>query len=81
MLKSGDVGGIAALAKMTGPDQVVVTSDHVVRGLERKVVVWIQAYQSHEGAQWGDERVGRLQAMSRSTAQLVCVMFDLDSTL
>ena len=75
VLRSGDVGAVAAVAKMAGADRVVATSDCLVRGLERKVVVWVQAYQSHDGDQWGDERVGRLQAVSRCTSQLVFVLF------
>ena len=78
VLQPGDVGGAAAVAAMSGPDEVLVARSDAVSGLERKVVVWLKDVRSRGGGQGGDERWGRLSAMSRCTAQLVCVLNEED---
>ena len=79
VLRAGDVAGAAAVAAMSGPDEVLVAESDDVCGLERKVVVWLQGTRSSGGGHGGDEKYGRLEAVSRCTAQLVCVMDEADS--
>ena len=67
VLNSNDTRAVADVATMA-MDHVVAANCHTVSGLERPVVVWVQ-----EDAVTADESVGRLHAMSRSTAQLVWV--------
>ena len=76
VLKKGDVGGAAAVAAMSGPDEVLVARGEDVCGLERKVVVWLEESERPRGGvgQGDDEQYGRLEAVSRCTAQLVCVL-------
>ena len=69
VLNSNDTRAVADVATMAmAHDQVVAANSHTVSGLERPVVVWVQG-----DAVTADESVGRLHAMSRSTAQLVWV--------
>ena len=74
LLHEGDVGGAAAVAAMSGPDEVLVAKSDDVRGLERKVVVWLQSDRSRGADQRVDEEYGRLNVVSRCTAQLICVL-------
>ena len=75
LLQRGDAAGVEAVVKMTGADQAVVAGHDDVSGLERKIVVWVEADKPRSGGgQRYDEEWGRLKAMSRCTAQLVCVM-------
>ena len=67
VLNSNDTRAVADVATMAH-DQVVAANSHTVSGLERPLVVWVQG-----DAVTADESVGRLHAMSRSTAQLVWV--------
>ena len=67
VLKSSDTRAVAEVATME-QDHVVAANSRTVSGLERPVVVWVQGDE-----ETADESVGRLHAMSRSTAQLVWV--------
>ncbi|XP_070209738.1 uncharacterized protein [Littorina saxatilis] len=87
VLRSGDHGAKANVATMSR-DQVVVAEDGSVRGLERRVVVWVQGDRPrdggqgdrpHDGGQGVDEHWGRLHSMSRCTGQLVCIMLPPES--
>ncbi|KAK7091085.1 hypothetical protein V1264_009786 [Littorina saxatilis] len=74
VLQSGRVFFAKASVATMSRDQVVVADCDDVCGLERRVVVWVQGKRPGGGGQGGDERWGRLHAMSRCTGQLVCVM-------
>nr|KAG5706648.1 hypothetical protein BaRGS_005718 [Batillaria attramentaria] len=69
VVNDGDSSAARDVAVMMGPDDVVAAHVDVVTGLERKVVVWLQA--EREAAGTLDKVAGRLCAMSRTTAQLV----------
>ena len=69
VLNSNDIRAVADVAMMVmARDKVVAANSHTVSGLERPVVVWVQG-----DVLLADESVGRLHAMSRSTAQFVWV--------
>ena len=69
VLNSNDTRAVADIATMAmAHDQVVAANSHTLSGLERPVVVWVQG-----DVLIADEGVGRLHAMSRSTAQFVWV--------
>ncbi|KAK7477371.1 hypothetical protein BaRGS_00031389, partial [Batillaria attramentaria] len=71
VVRKGDSAALAEVVAMSGPDAVIVAEADTIRGLERKVVVWVQ---SEMGANTsGDTDFGRLDAWSRTTAQLVTV--------
>ncbi|KAK7090459.1 hypothetical protein V1264_010253 [Littorina saxatilis] len=57
------------VATMEGPNDVFAAQSTEVQGLERKIVVFAQA----DGLNSENEDRGRLQAMSRCTAQLIWV--------
>ena len=65
VVREEDFAGLADVARMEGPDEVVATWSGTMLGLERKIVVWTQ-YDRHWGEDWG-----RFLAMSRCTSQLV----------
>ena len=67
VLKSSDHRAVIEVTRME-QDHVVAANSLTVSGLERPVVVWVQGDE-----ETADESVGRLHAMSRSTAQLVWV--------
>ncbi|KAL8614991.1 hypothetical protein ACOMHN_051852 [Nucella lapillus] len=69
VLVGNDSEGVKEVSIMSGIDAIVVTDVINVWGLERKVVVWL-------GDQFWDDIAGRLQAMSRSTAQLIWVAIE-----
>ncbi|KAK7451827.1 hypothetical protein BaRGS_00039800 [Batillaria attramentaria] len=71
IVEAGDAEALEDVVKMTGPDEVIVADADTIRGLERKIVVWVQADRRNEGS--GEEDFGRLDAMSRTTAQLIIV--------
>lgn len=64
----GDLEALNDVVKMAGPDAVVAAEADTVRGLERAVVVWLQA-DRHDQA--GEENFGRLDAMSRTNSLLI----------
>ncbi|KAK7477367.1 hypothetical protein BaRGS_00031385 [Batillaria attramentaria] len=67
----GDSAALAEVVAMSGPDAVIVAEADTIRGLERKVVVWVQSEMG--GNTSGDIDFARLDALSRTTAQLVTV--------
>ncbi|KAK7483767.1 hypothetical protein BaRGS_00024983, partial [Batillaria attramentaria] len=71
VLKKGDKAAVRDVAVMQGPDAIVIASAGLVRGLERKVVVYVQ--ENNTGV--NEERWGRLQVMSRTTAKLIIVVW------
>ncbi|XP_076452141.1 uncharacterized protein LOC143287758 [Babylonia areolata] len=85
VLRYGDSAAAGRVARAEA-DEVVGAHLSFVCGLERKVVVWLQGDRGAEGDEgegegkgegvWqaSDEQYGRLYAMSRCTAQLVCVL-------
>ncbi|KAK7477372.1 hypothetical protein BaRGS_00031390 [Batillaria attramentaria] len=66
----GDSAALAEVVAMSDSDAVIVAEADTIRGLERKVVVWVQ---SEMGDTSGDIDFARLDAWSRTTAQLVKV--------
>ena len=54
----------------------VYTHSQYTRGLERPIVIWLQEHTPDQrgGRQEWDEKKGRLDAMSRCTAQLIIVL-------
>ena len=65
VMENTDTKALVDVVTMSGGDHVIATDYDSVRGLERPVVVWVQGT--------GNEDRGRLLAMSRCTAQLICV--------
>nr|KAG5706698.1 hypothetical protein BaRGS_005768 [Batillaria attramentaria] len=76
VLKYGDSPAVRDVAVMEGQDAVVAAYAGAVSGLERAVVVWVQTHRT--GTETVDEDVGRLMAISRTTAQLVWVVWPWD---
>nr|KAG5703032.1 hypothetical protein BaRGS_016193 [Batillaria attramentaria] len=66
-----DEDALREVATMSGRDAVVAAGPACVRGLERKIVVWMQT----ERTGMGDESWGRLHALSRSTAQMIRIIW------
>ncbi|KAK7474447.1 hypothetical protein BaRGS_00034330 [Batillaria attramentaria] len=71
VVERGDSEALSEVVAMEGPDAVVAADADTIRGLERKLVVWVQADKG--GNSSGEEGFGRLDAMSRTTAQLILV--------
>ena len=71
VLKYGDFDALRDVVCMEKPGAVVAAPCSAVCSLERPIVVWVQKSKTTNSK--GDEDVGRLQALSRTTAQLVWV--------
>ncbi|KAK7484617.1 hypothetical protein BaRGS_00024143, partial [Batillaria attramentaria] len=79
VVRSRDNDVIADVAKMAGADEVVAGEVGAVRGLERKIVIWVQTDRPVTGTE--DESWGRLEGASRATGQVVWVVWPQDDDL
>ncbi|KAK7451824.1 hypothetical protein BaRGS_00031386 [Batillaria attramentaria] len=70
VVSRGDSAALREVAEGSPDDAVVVADADSVRGLERKVVIWVP-YDKGVGS--GEMDFARLDAMSRATAQLVVI--------
>ena len=70
VIKEDDVPAVDEMACNSGPDAVVVTASQVVAGLERKVVVLLDAPKKPNSGDVTEQRFGLI---SRCTSQLIWV--------
>ncbi|KAK7486655.1 hypothetical protein BaRGS_00022056 [Batillaria attramentaria] len=73
VVQKKDTSALQDVALQAGPEAVVATEAGAVRGLERKVVIVVQTGMTATGTT--DEWYGRLDAASRTTAQLIWVVY------
>ena len=76
VVNKGDIRGMEDLATHSHTTAVYTHSQYT-KGLERPIVIWLQEIPPNQrcsGGQWDDEQRGRLDAMSRCTAQLIIVL-------
>ncbi|KAK7096628.1 hypothetical protein V1264_005903 [Littorina saxatilis] len=69
VLETGDADAAAAVATMSGPDEIVAAGSRFVQGLERVIVVYVETTQPvYYDLDWA-----RLCTMSQCTSQLIHV--------